>query len=211
MRSVKIVLAAGLALTAVVVVVVLSHAPSKVVAGNAVAAQSMLELEHGGVGSCQPARMLPRGTSALRIAIEARAVGPAVSVRVLSGSRVITEGHRPAGWGSAPTVTVPVRPLAHEVTGVRICVGVGQTVEPLRVHGTLTGHPTAGGGELGRMTLRMEYLRPGRKSWWSLASSVAHHMGVGRAPSGTWVGFLALALMLAVAVLASRLALRDLR
>jgi hypothetical protein len=57
----------------------------------------------------------------------------------------------------------------------------------------------------------MEYLRPGRKSWWSLASSVAHHMGLGHAASGTWIVFLVLALMLTVVILASRLALRELR
>jgi hypothetical protein len=36
-------------------------------------------------------------------------------------------------------------------------------------------------------------------------------MGLGRAASGTWIVFLALALMLAVVILASRLVLRELR
>jgi hypothetical protein len=36
-------------------------------------------------------------------------------------------------------------------------------------------------------------------------------MGLGHAASGTWIVFLVLALMLAVVILASRLALRELR
>jgi hypothetical protein len=56
----------------------------------------------------------------------------------------------------------------------------------------------------------MEYLRPQPKSWWSLASSIAYRMGLGRAVGGTWIVFLALALTLAVALLALRLTLREL-
>jgi len=211
MRSVKVALAAGLALTVLIAVVALSRAPLTVVGSNSVATKSSLELEHGELGGCQPAGTVPQGTSAVRLTIEARAVGPEVGVRVLAGSRVLTGGRRVAGWGSAPTVTVPVKRLAREVTGARVCVTVGPTVEPLRVHGTQAPLPAAGAGGLGRMTLRAEYLRKGPKSWWSLASSVAHHMGLGRAPSGSGVGYLALALMVAAAALACGLAVRELR
>jgi hypothetical protein len=55
---------------------------------------------------------------------------------------------------------------------------------------------------------RMEYLRPGRQSWASMLSVVAHHMGLAHAPSGTWVAYLTLAVMFAVCVIASRLILR---
>ena len=56
----------------------------------------------------------------------------------------------------------------------------------------------------------IEYLHPGTRSWLSLAGEVARHMGFGRAGAGTWVVFLALALLVAAAGLASRLLLREL-
>src|SRR5262249_13894834 len=55
---------------------------------------------------------------------------------------------------------------------------------------------------------RIEYLRPAHGSWWARASSVAHRMGLGHAPSGTWIVFGEIALMIAITVLASRLVLR---
>ncbi len=55
--------------------------------------------------------------------------------------------------------------------------------------------------------LRIEYLRPGPGSWWSLASAVARRMGLGRAPSGTWVALLPLALMSVAVALAAWLVL----
>src|SRR6202043_813748 len=54
---------------------------------------------------------------------------------------------------------------------------------------------------------RVEYLRPGHSSWWSLASSVARRMGLGHAAAGTWIVFLLIALMITVVTLASRLIL----
>ncbi len=210
MRSVAITLAVGLTLMMLAIVVVLAGSPVTVAGTNSVPPTVNLELEKGDVSSCQPAGTLPRGTSAIRIAIEARAVGPAVTARVFSGSRLLTEGRQAGGWGAAPTVTVPVRALAHAFNDARICTIVGPTVEPFRFRGTMRHTPTTNAVKLQDITLRMEYLRPDQKSWWSLASSVAYHMGLGRAASGTWIVFLALALMLVVAVLASRLALEEL-
>jgi hypothetical protein len=40
---------------------------------------------------------------------------------------------------------------------------------------------------------------------------VARRMGLGHAPSGTWVVFLLMGMMIVVAVLATRLILRELR
>jgi hypothetical protein len=211
MRSVKIVLALTLALTVIAIVAVLSRSPLTVAGSNSIPVQVGGELEKGDVGSCQPAGTLPRGASAIRVTIEARAVGPKVTLRVLSGSRVLSEGHRVAGWGTAPTVTVPVRRLDQAIDNARICTTVGPTVEPLRFYGTSAPAPVAGASKLQDVMLRMEYLRPGPRSWWSLGSSIAHHMGLGRAGSGTWIVYLAVALMLAVASLAARLALRELR
>jgi hypothetical protein len=211
MRSVKVVLAVGLAALAVAIVLVLAQSPISVAGGNSVPAKAYVELERGDIGSCQPSASIPKGTTAIRMTIEARAVGPKVSVRVISGSRVLSEGSQPAGWGSAPTVTVPVGRLAHAVHDARICIAIGPTVEPFRFYGIQAGSTALATNRLQQMTLRMEYLRPGPESWWSLASTVSYHLGLGRAAGGTWIVFLALALMLAATVLASRLMVRELR
>jgi hypothetical protein len=54
-------------------------------------------------------------------------------------------------------------------------------------------------------------LRPGTKSWWSMASSIAYHMGLGHAPSGTWIVFLLIVLVLGVVFIVVRLTLEELR
>ena len=59
--------------------------------------------------------------------------------------------------------------------------------------------------------LRVEYLRPGAASWWSLAPEVARRMGLGRAPSGTWIALLVLVLMASIAAACARVILRELR
>lgn len=61
------------------------------------------------------------------------------------------------------------------------------------------------GGRVG-----VEYLAAGRGSWWSRLSSVAAHLGLGRAYSGAWIALLVAALMAAVGVLAVRLTAREL-
>jgi hypothetical protein len=210
MRSVTVAVAVGLTLMVIAIALVMTRSPLEVAATNSVPPKVDLELEKGEVASCQAAGALPRDTSAIRVAIEARAVGPMVTLEILSGSRVLTTGRQVAGWGPAPTVTVPVGRLAHTADNARICITVGPTVEPFRFRGIPRQPPLTGVGKLQSVTLRMEYLRSGPSSWWSLASSIAYHMGLGRAASGTWIVFLALALMLAVAILAARLTLEEL-
>jgi hypothetical protein len=210
-RHVVIPLAIGLVAIVVVIAAVLARSPLVVVGTNSVSAKVNLELEKGDIGSCQPSGTIPRGTSAIRVAMEARAVGPMVTLKVLSGSRILTEGRQSAGWGAASSVMVSIDALAHTFENAHICTTIGPTVEPVRVRGTPRGLLAADIRKLQDVTLRMEYLRPSRKSWWSLGSSVAYHMGLGRAPSGTWVAFLVPALMLAIAILASRLVLKELR
>jgi hypothetical protein len=211
MRSVRVTVAVGLALIGVALVLVLSSSPLTVTATNSIPAKVDVEFVRGNVVSCQVARVLPRGISAIRIAVEARAVGPMISVKVFSGSHVLTEGHQAAGWGSAPTVTVPIGRLGHALYGARVCTTFGSSVEPFRLCGEQLGSNTAASGTLGGLTLRMEYLKPAHDSWSSLASSIFHRIGMGREPGGTWIAYLALLLLIAAAAIASHLLLRELR
>jgi hypothetical protein len=134
-----------------------------------------------------------------------------MTVRLLSGGEIVTEGKRPAGWGSDETVTVPVKRVTRTIPNARICVSFGEAVEPVLVNGSVASASGAPGKSGGPVRLRIEYLRSGHSTWWSLASSIAHRMGFAHAPSGTWIVFLLIALAITTTALASRLLLRELR
>jgi hypothetical protein len=202
----RIALAVGLTALAVALGVLLSGSPLTVAGTNGVPANLAVAFIRGSEVSCQAGGTLPQGTEAIRVSLSAN-TGPKVSLRVLSGATLITEGARGAGWGIDETVTVPVTRVPRTIRDTRICTTVGPAVEPLQVNGSRVP------GANGRTTieLRMEYLRPGPHSWRSLAGSIARRMGLDHAPSGSWVAYLAIAVMLAVAVLVSGIYLRETR
>ena len=197
MRRVRIALVAGLTLLAIAIGSTLAHAPMTVARTNKIAGQPEEAIASSKEGSsyCEPGETLPRGTSALRIWLDA-VYGPRVTVEVSADGRPITSGVRGSGWVGG-SVTVPVRALPRTVSGTRVCVSFAAQDETVVVQ-----------GNSGRMWI--EYLRPGSSSWASLVSSTARRMGLGRAGAGSWVVFVALALLAAVVVLASRLVLGEL-
>jgi hypothetical protein len=203
---VRLALAAGLAVTAAALAFVLTRPPLTAVAGsNGVPAEQAVGFIGGGdVAVCQPGGTVPEGTEAVRVSLSAN-TGPRVSLKVLSGSTVVTEGEEPSGWGVDEILTVPVRRVGRTIPEARVCATIGLVVEPVQVNGTRMR--TAGGGHT--VWLRMEYLRPGPRSWLSLAASIAGRMGIAHAPSGPRVAWLTIAVMLAVGLLAVRLVLRE--
>ncbi len=205
MRSVRLALVAGLTVTAITLAVVLSRSPLTVAGTNGVPANFRVGSIHRSKAGCQRGGTLPRGTTAIRVSLAAN-VGPRVSLKALSGSTVVTEGEREAGWGNDETVTVPVKRVPRTIHRARICAMIGPAVEGIQANGERVRTPAGGPA----VRLRMEYLRPGPSSWLSLASSVARHMGLARTPGGAWVGYVAIAVMIAVCALASRLVLREL-
>jgi hypothetical protein len=212
MHRVTIALAAGLTLLVVGLCVTLAHSPVIVARTNGPDfKEESIAFTRYGATYCQANELLPQGTSAIRLSLSSF-TGPRVSVLVSAGGHPIASGERGSGWTSR-VVTVPVRPLPRAAPGVTVCASFRVNDEAVTVFGkptpaTIAAH--SGGRALpGRMWI--EYLRPGRRSWASLAGSTAHHMGLGRAVAGTWIVWLALALMAAVAAIASRLLLRELR
>jgi hypothetical protein len=207
--SVRAALAVGLALAVAAIGVVLSRSPLTVAGTNSVPADSNVGYLVGDTSRCESSGTLPQGTSAIRITAASN-TGPRMTLKALSGSLVLTHGERDAGWGVDASVTVPVTRLPRTVPDTRICIALGPTLEPVPLRGSDV-QTTAANGTTVAPGFRIEYLRAGQKSWWSLASSTAHRMGLGRAASGTWIVFLVIALMITVATLASRLILRELR
>lgn len=209
MRSVRVALAVGLVLTATAVGVALSRSQFTVAGSNGVPYELPYTRVAGGSSGCQESGTIPQGTTAIRLPLGANQ-GPKVTLKVLAGSVVITHGVRQAGWGFAKTVTIPVKRVSRTVPHTRVCIVLGPDLEPVNIYATFGRAAIIAGAESEAPMYRVEYLRPGHRSWWSLVSSVAHRMGLGRAASGTWIVFLVVALMITVATLASRLILREL-
>ncbi len=211
MTHARVALLAGLTLLALAIGLALAHAPMTVARTNVTSSEEeRIAYASSGETYCQAGEVLPNGTSAIRLALFAF-IGPRVHVLVYADGRPATGGERGSGWTSR-VVTVPVKPLARTVAGVTVCVSFRLHDEGLTVFGKATPRDVAAYEGHTRLPGRMwiEYLRPGTRSWASLAPSIVRHMGLGRAASGTAIALLAIALLAAVAVLASRLALREL-
>jgi hypothetical protein len=160
---------------------------------------------------CQSREVLPRETSAIRLRSYAF-LGPRVTVEVLAQGRAIAHGQRGSGW-TGGVVTVPVNRLPTSRSGVELCFTIfGNPYESVELAGEPTTGALAARTQAGPLSgrVRVEYLRPSPKSWWSLAPEVARRMGLGHAASGTWCVFLVLALMAGLIALCSRLMLREL-
>jgi hypothetical protein len=204
-----VTLATGLILGVAAVVLTLSQAPLTLARTN-IAAHANIGSTNHTISACQSGERLPRGTSAVRLRVFAF-LGPRVTVRLLARGRVIAAGERGSGW-TGGVVTVPVQPLVRTVAGVTVCFTLfvnGSEYDGFRgapATGALAAYGSDGALH-GRV--RVEYLRPGASSWWSLARAVVRRAGLGRGWPGRASAPLALALMGCVALLCIRLLLRT--
>jgi hypothetical protein len=208
---IAITLATGLLLIAIATGVTLAHAPLVVARENISLTHKTLVTTDTAASACQTHEALPRGTSAIRLGLTAD-VGPRVAVQVLAGARVLTRGARAAGWAGA-SVTVPVKPVSRADAPVEICFQMSLLNGPVEMLGSPSAHGLAARADGKTLPGRMhvEYLRPGHRSWWSMATAVAWRLDLGRAASGTWYALIVIALAATVAALTSWLVLRELR
>ncbi|HEY4809454.1 MAG TPA: hypothetical protein VIH71_00205 [Solirubrobacteraceae bacterium] len=209
-RVVKLTLVVGVAVLIGVVAYTLTRSPPRVLRAG-LTPQTVLSPLEGAGEACQGDELLPAHTSAIRLSIVAY-IGARMRLTVYSGSQILTEGSRGPDW-TGTSVTVPVKPLARTVSNVKLCVDVGPNSEAIYLFGRETPPAQAlsvptGGRLSGR--LDVAYLGSGKGLWWSRVLTVARHMGLGRAFSGTWIALLIAALVGAVGVLAAGLTLREL-
>ena len=125
-----------------------------------------------------------------------------------SRGRVVTSGELDAGW-SGRGVSIPVELVRRPVSAAEICLISNTAAKPIIIDGApssrdaeaqLNAQPLGG-----RLTIA--YLGDGHASWLARARAVADHLSRGRAWSGAWIAPFLIALMLAVAIIASALAL----
>ncbi|HXN37318.1 MAG TPA: DUF2142 domain-containing protein [Solirubrobacteraceae bacterium] len=206
----KIALLVGLLVGAAAIAMTLSQAPLSIARVNTVEEATIATVRHR-AQACQSAEVLPRGTSAIRLPMYAF-LGPRVTLAVYSAGRVIADGERGQGWTSG-AVTIPVHPLATQRSGVTLCFALWLNgYESVELEGESATGALAAQGPSGPLPgrIRVEYLRPGRSSWWSLAPMVARRMGLGHAAGGTWSVLLVAALMGGIVLACARVIVRGL-
>jgi hypothetical protein len=208
---IKIVLATGLTLIAVAAAVVLSRAPQTLARTNAIPLVTTLAGTKRDIDACQAGETLPPDTSTVRLGLFSQ-FGPQVTVEVFADSHVITEGTRSPGWNGTD-IAVALKRVSLATSPVTVCIRFTAVNAEVSLLGNDTSRAiamTSGGTTLpGRM--RIEYLRPGHTSWWSLAGSIVRNIGFGHALVGVVNVVLAAALAAAVLALSSWLIVRDLR
>jgi Predicted membrane protein (DUF2142) len=201
--TVRLVVATGLALLVGAVALTLSHEAPRHAGLNAVQPSHVLaQTSRGGV-VCQGGEVLPADTAAIRLSLVSD-YGPPLGVTVTHAGRLLTRGALPAGWGGAQA-TVRVRRTSHDVLDTTVCAHVGAGTAVGVLGGTTppgTGTATGAGRPLGG-SMRIEYFRPGRESWWSYATTVASRIGVARERwGGSWMAVAIGLLVLASAAIA---------
>ena len=201
-RVATTIAAGGLVILGALLAVVL-QAPPRVVSDNGIGAEETFGELLPRVTVCQAGERLPAGTAAVRISTGAY-VGPAVSVEVVGGGRVLARGQRGSGW-IASSLTFPLRPALAQAAEATLCLRRDSGSLAASLIGSATGRAraaTADGSPLpGRM--RVEYLAAGNHSWLALARHVARRMGLGHAPSGGWIVIPLFLLMALASVLAA--------
>jgi len=192
-------MALGLLVIAAALIAVVIQAPRTAVATNAITVTGRLGLFYPHTTICQADEPLPAATTALRLSLSAY-IGPSVSVTVSHGDEILARGHQSAGWVGSSLI-LPLEPMVAEPQDTTICFTRDSGQLSVDVNGGYASHGRTArvdGNPLpGRM--RVEYLSRGRRSWLSLTEQVARRLGLGHAPSGTWLA-LALTILMASAI-----------
>lgn len=207
----KIVLGSAFALLLLTLILVLSASPLVVAYANPVPPDQPIFTAPGGAGACQDGEKVPAHVSAVRL-IAVAVVGPRVHVTVGANGRTLASGTTASGWTSG-AVTVALAPLDRPLAAARICFSFGPSAEAVEVGGSASAPAVAARTLDGRVLpgrFTVEYMRPSSASWWSSIDTVARRLGLGHAPSGSWLAVgLLLAMGLAIAT-AGWLAVREL-
>src|SRR5580693_5821588 len=129
----RISLVIGWGLISLAIALVMSRSPPAVARTNAIPINEVIAAAPPAVEACQGNEMLPSGTTAVRLSLEAL-LGPRVTVKIVRNGVVLSTGERAAGW-SRQSVTVPIRALRHSVAGVSLCFAVAARDETVKVKG----------------------------------------------------------------------------
>jgi len=194
---VKVVLGAGLALVAGLVLVLLLGDAQRRAGGNYVPEFGPVTELRGADRRCERNQLVPGDSGALSLLVGTyERPTPEIEVTISdSDGRPVSSGRLPAGQAEG-RVVIPVERVEDTTAGLDVCIATGP------------GGRTVLYGR-GR-DVRLVWMRPGSESYLALLPTVAHRFGLGKLnPFGAWLMALA-ALVLAAAWLAAlRLVLRQ--
>jgi hypothetical protein len=195
-RGVAAVVAAAVVGAIVAVVVVASPSHARLAGSNGVEASAFNTVVADGREYCQTV-FLPAHADRIRMTVGSYdKPTPAIDVTIKGpGGRTIAR-HRTAGGFRQGVATFALgATTAAPVAAARLC---------LRPDGTKIALAGAADGA------RVEFLRPGRESYFAIAGTMLHRFGLGKPDwQGAWLGFVAIALLVAVWALTARVMLRE--
>ncbi|HEX7292409.1 MAG TPA: hypothetical protein VF250_14915 [Conexibacter sp.] len=199
----RAVLAFGLLAFVAGLFAVLSQRAQRLAGTNDVSATTVLTQRVDSLRICQADELLPADADVVRIAMQPATPDGGPPLRITwhdPDGRVLAHGSLSAGW-RAPAPPVPLRraiAIASDVRG-RLCLVFGRAGEAVLLGDTSAaaqGGMASPRGLDGR--IRVEYLRAGRETWWSVAPAVTARMGRGRAFDGAWAALLVVLLAIGV-------------
>jgi len=158
---------------------------------------------------CQGEEVVPKGTTIVRMSLLSL-LGPRINLRATGGGQVITTGVRSSGW-TGTVVSIPVQPVARTFSHATICFTLAKRQQLVNYRGANTTHSPAvsNGTQVLPGRIRIEYLRPGKESWLSLALPTARRIGL-TVSGGGGIVLVLFALVLTITGLTSWLIVREL-
>jgi hypothetical protein len=203
-----VLLAAGLAVLAVGIGIAGARRQQHLQGTNHVQSLLVSAIALPGQAVCQPGETVPAGTGAIRVRVGSDGL-PGPQVDVSFGGQAL-RGRLAAGWQGGDVV-IALPKVAEDLRGVPVCFS---NHGPARLSLAGAAFPPASAARVGEAPqpgrVRVEYLRPGKESWWSLAPTLGDRVATVRsAPPGSLTPYLWVLLVLGVAGGALALVLRE--
>ena len=175
------VLVLGVLALLIAIGVVLAQSAPRRSGTNGIPSETFAAVVRAGETVCQSSELVPADTAALRLTIGTYGrPGPALSlVAATSAGGPITQGGLTPGWRQG-VISIPVRLVARTIPNARVCLhnaGPGK----LAIGGAAPYAPALELIHAGRTTtaaagLRVDYIRPGKESWFSLLPTLWYRM-----------------------------------
>jgi hypothetical protein len=212
LTPVRVVVGVGLLALLIVAVAVLAQRQQRRSGTNLTADAGYVIPLSAGEQVCEPEELLPGDTGALRVDADSGASpGGRLTASISEASgRVVASGALRSGWHTG-VVTIPVSRVPNTLSGATVClvnegahpIAFGGSVPDANFYVALGGKPLSG-------RLRIEYMRPGRESWFALAPTLVHRFSLAKANLVRhWAAAAAIVLLLLAVALATRTMLRE--